>query len=153
MNEELKINTLPLATFNERVKPAFMDNIGPFMLFFVANLITTNIFSLGVASIILGAIVNFLGLFALLFISGYASSINFGITPNKLRYGVRVLKLVNKDTMEIRTITKSDMALMMGRAFIGWLETFFVLPVLIPYLMITNSKNKQTLTDMIFGQL
>ncbi len=133
--------------------PAFMDNIGPFMLFFVGSFISTNIFGLGIASVILGNIVNFLGLCALLFISGYAPAINFGVTPNKLKHGVKVMKLVNKETMEVRIITKSDMALMMGRAFIGWLEAFFIIPILIPYLMISNSKNRQTITDMIFGTI
>lgn len=144
-------NNLQFATFNERLKPGFMDYFGPFILFFVGALIQTPLFLVGVFSIIMGSIVEILGLFALLFINGYVPALNRGQTPNKLKAGVKMMKIVDKETMELREINDGDLVILLLRAFIGWFELFIPFPLLLPYLIISSNKYNQRLADMIAG--
>lgn len=145
---------IQFATFMERLKPTFMDYIGPWVLFFVGAFAQTPLAGIGIVGVILGAFCELLGIVALLFINGYTPALNRGFTPNKMKHGVRLMKIVNKDTMELREIKEGDLGILLLRAFIGWFEAFLFLPIvpgLLALLIINSNKNNQRLADMIAG--
>ena len=74
-----------------------------------------------------------------------------GQTNGKNRQHITTKKIVNKETWELRDLGEGDVGLLIGRAIVNWIEVFLPIPILIPYLMISSSKNNQTLTDRIFG--
>ncbi|NHJ46957.1 MAG: hypothetical protein FK733_04135 [Asgard group archaeon] len=141
---------IPVATFKERFIPGIFDYIGPFMLFFVGAFVQTPVVGIGLVGIILGAICELLGIVALFFINGYVPGINRGLTPNKKRHGVKIMKIANKETMELRQIEDSDLGIMLLRAFIGWIEIFLlIIPGILPLIIISSSKYNQRLADMV----
>lgn len=145
---------IQFATFMERLKPTFMDYIGPWILFFIGAFIQTPIMSIGVAGVILGAFCELLGIVAILFINGYTPALNRGYTPNKMKHGIRLMKIVNKETMELREITEEDLGILLLRAIIGWFEAFLFLPIvpgLLALLIINMSENNQRIADMVAG--
>ena len=138
--------SIQFATFMERLKPTFMDYFGPWILFFVGAFVQTPIAGIGIAGIILGAFCELLGIIAILIINGYAPALNRGYTPNKMKHGVRLMKIVNKNTMELREINEGDMGILLLRAIIGWFEAFLFLPIvpgLLSLLIINSSKINQ----------
>lgn len=137
------------ATFGDRFKAASMDYIGALLLFFVGALIQTPLFWVGAFSIVMGVICQLFGIFALLFINGYAPSLNRGQTPNRRKNGLKIMKIVNKETLELRDLTDNDMAAMLLRAFVGWFELFLPLPLLLPWAIMSSSKYSQRLADML----
>ncbi len=146
--------SIQFATFMERLKPTFMDYFGPWILFFVGAFVQTPIAGIGIAGIILGAFCELLGIIAILIINGYAPALNRGYTPNKMKHGVRLMKIVNKNTMELREINEGDMGILLLRAIIGWFEAFLFLPIvpgLLSLLIINSSKINQRFADMIAG--
>lgn len=143
------VKEIQYATFGERFKAVALDYIGAWLLFFVGALVQTPLFWIGAFSIVMGVICQILGLFALLFINGYGPSLNRGQTPNRRKNGVKIMKIVNKETMELRDLRDDDMGLMILRAFVGWLELFIPFPLLLPWIIISSSKYKQRLADMI----
>ena len=154
MSKNIQAEEIEFAGFTDRLKAAFMDYIGPWLLFFVGAFVQTPLAGIGIAGIILGAFCELLGIVALLFINGYAPALNRGFTPNKMTRGLRLMKIVNKETMELREINEGDLAILLIRAFIGWFEMFLFFPiipgVLVAIIMSINDKN-QRLADMIAG--
>ncbi len=145
---------IQFATFMERLKPTFMDYIGPWLLFFVGAFVQTPIAGIGIFGIILGVFCELLAIIALLFINGYAPALNRGFTPNKMTHGVRLMKIVNKDTMELREVDEGDMGILLLRAIIGWFEAFLFLPIvpgILALLIINSSATNQRIADLVAG--
>ncbi|MHA1461830.1 MAG: hypothetical protein ACTSQ0_02035 [Candidatus Heimdallarchaeota archaeon] len=154
MSKSKSKTSIQFATFMERLKPTFMDYIGPWFLFFVGAFVQTPLAGIGTAGVILGAFCELLGIIAILFINGYAPALNRGYTPNKMTHGVRLMKIVNKSTMELREIDEGDMGILLLRAIIGWFEAFLFLPLLpglLALLIINTSETNQRIADLVAG--
>ncbi|MHA1761962.1 MAG: hypothetical protein ACTSXA_15230 [Candidatus Heimdallarchaeota archaeon] len=74
-----------------------------------------------------------------------------GQINGKARQNITTKKIADKETWELRDLGKGDLGLIIGRALLNWIEVFFFIPILVPYLMIGNSNNNQTLTDRLLG--
>jgi len=74
-----------------------------------------------------------------------------GQTNGKARQNITTKKIADKETWELRDLGKGDLGLIIGRAILNWIEVLFFIPILVPYLMISNSNNNQTLTDRLLG--
>ncbi len=124
------------------------------LLIFVGVFIQTPIIGIRALGIILGIFCELLGIAAILFINGYIPALNRGYTPNKMKYGIRLMKIVNKDTMELREVDEEDLGMLLLRAIIGWFEAFLVLPIvpgLLSLAIMNSSENNQRLADIIVG--
>lgn len=141
----------PLATFKQRAMAALVpDFLVPVMLLITGSILFG--FSFGDALMIVGGVV--CQLCALLTFIGTFIFLPYkrrGQTNGKVRQHITTKKIVNKETWELRDIGEGDIALLIGRAIVNWIEVLFIIPSLIPYLMISSSTNNQTLTDRLFS--
>ncbi|NHJ05395.1 MAG: hypothetical protein EAX90_11260 [Candidatus Heimdallarchaeota archaeon] len=140
----------PLATFKQRALAGLVpDFLVPVLLVICGSVVLA--FASDAFMIVGGvvcqlcAILTFIGSFIFL---PYKRR---GQTNGKARQHITTKKIVNKETWELRDLGEGDIGLIIGRAIVNWIEIFLIIPVLVPYLMISSSNNNQTLTDRIFG--
>jgi hypothetical protein len=140
----------PLATFKQRaIAGLFPDFLVPFILLVCGGILfgfaSDFLMIFGGVMCQLCALLTFIANFIFL---PYKRR---GQTNGKSRQNITTKKIVNKDTWELREIGEGDIGLLIGRAIVNWIEVFFIIPILVPFLMINSSNNNQTLTDRLFG--
>ncbi|MHA1186584.1 MAG: RDD family protein [Candidatus Heimdallarchaeota archaeon] len=140
----------PLATFKQRAMAGLVpDYLVPILLIICGSVLFA--FASDALTIVAAVIVN------LAAILQWAANFIFrvykfrGQTMGKQRQHITTKKIVDKEKWILEDLGEGDIGLIIGRAIVSWIETLFIIPIIIPYLMINSSNNNQTLSDRLFG--
>ncbi|MCG3252489.1 MAG: hypothetical protein KAX09_01460 [Candidatus Heimdallarchaeota archaeon] len=150
MSEKTSDVKEPLATFKQRALAGLVpDFLVPFLLMVCGGILFG--FASDAFMIIAGVVCQLCAILTFIANFIFLPYKRRGQTNGKTRQHITTKKIVNKETWELRELAEGDIGLIIGRAIVNWIEVFFIIPVLIPFLMISSSNNNQTLTDRLFG--
>ena len=150
MSEKTSDVKEPLATFKQRALAGLVPDFLAPVIFMICGGVLIGIASdafmiVGGVVCQLAALMMFIGTFI------YLPYKRRGQSNGKVRQKITVKKIVDKDKWKLAELGEGDIGLIIGRAIVNWIEVFFIIPTLVPFIMIGISNNNQTLTDRLFG--
>ena len=150
MSEKISDVKEPLATFKQRAMAGLVpDYLVPILLIITGSILFA--FASDAFMIVGGVVCQLAAL--LQWIANFIFRVyKFrGQTMGKQRQHITTKKIVDKEKWILEDLGEGDIGLIIGRAIVSWIETLFIIPIIIPYLMISSSNNSQTLSDRLFG--
>lgn len=155
MSSEEKPNVKePLATFNERLMAGLIDYgivYGVYIVAIILTIIIGFIPYVPVLNLILWLItvvLYFAGVIAAIYVFIWMPYKKDGQTFGKKKQNIKVMVVEDEAKWKLRAIQEGDLTVCIIRGIIGSIEAT-VIPVLLPWLMITNDNNNQRLADQV----
>ncbi|MHA1355190.1 MAG: RDD family protein [Candidatus Heimdallarchaeota archaeon] len=150
MSENISDVKEPLATFKQRAMAGLVpDYLVPILLMITGGIVFA--FASDALTIVAGVVCQLAAL--LQWIANFIFRVyKFrGQTMGKQRQHITTKKIVDKEKWILEDLGEGDIGLIIGRAIVSWIEVFFIIPIIIPYLMLSSSNNNQTLADRLLG--